>query len=137
YNPRQRTVGFLESYLHGVVTTAITASEVHVPGRPTDVARVMALAVAAQRAYQDYRPGGVRAYGGSVILEPGLEERHFRELREAGVWLVKVGFGSFTRAEDYVAIVRAARHAGLKVICHCDGATIGGTLDFIDAELLL
>jgi len=137
YTPRQRTVGFLESYLHGGVTTAISASEVHVPGRPTDVAGVMALAVAAQRAYQDYRPGGVRAYGGSVILEPGLEERHFRELREAGVWLAKAGFGSFTRAEDYVATVRAARQAGLKVMCHCGGASIGGTLEVIDAELLL
>ena len=34
YTPRQKTVGFLESYVHGAVTTAISASEVHVPGRP-------------------------------------------------------------------------------------------------------
>jgi enamidase len=34
YTPRQRTVGYLESYLHGGVTTSISASEVHVPGRP-------------------------------------------------------------------------------------------------------
>jgi imidazolonepropionase-like amidohydrolase len=31
YTPRQRTVGYLESYLHGGTTTAISASEVHVP----------------------------------------------------------------------------------------------------------
>jgi enamidase len=31
YTPRQRTVGFLESYLHGGITTSISASEVHVP----------------------------------------------------------------------------------------------------------
>ena len=31
YTPRQKTVGFLESYTHGGITTAITASEVHVP----------------------------------------------------------------------------------------------------------
>src|SRR5882757_3121080 len=36
YTPRQKTVGFLESYLHGGTTTAISASEVHVPGRPKD-----------------------------------------------------------------------------------------------------
>ena len=29
YTPRQKTVGFLESYVHGGVTTAISASEVH------------------------------------------------------------------------------------------------------------
>ena len=34
YTPRQKTVGFLESYLHGGITTAVSASEVHVPGRP-------------------------------------------------------------------------------------------------------
>src|SRR5690606_20847205 len=36
YTPRQKTVGFLESYTHGGVTTSISASEVHVPGRPKD-----------------------------------------------------------------------------------------------------
>jgi len=41
YTPRQKTVGYLESYLHGGVTTAISASEVHVPGRPRD-ARIRA-----------------------------------------------------------------------------------------------
>src|SRR5918999_2530131 len=34
FTPRQNTVGYLESYLHGGVTTSISASEVHVPGRP-------------------------------------------------------------------------------------------------------
>ncbi|HEY7665104.1 MAG TPA: amidohydrolase, partial [Xanthobacteraceae bacterium] len=29
FTPRQQTVGYLESYLHGGVTTAISASEVH------------------------------------------------------------------------------------------------------------
>ena len=73
YTPRQRTVGYLESYVHGGVTTAISASEVHVPGRPRDVEGVKALAVAAQRCFADYRPGGMRVIAGSVILEPGLK----------------------------------------------------------------
>ena len=60
YTPRQRTVGYLESYLHGGTTTAISASEVHVPGRPRDPEGVKALAVAAQRCFADYRPGGMR-----------------------------------------------------------------------------
>jgi enamidase len=49
YTPRQRTVGYLESYLHGGTTTSISASEVHVPGRPRHPAGVKALALAAQR----------------------------------------------------------------------------------------
>src|SRR5437764_12696507 len=80
YTPRQRTVGYLESYLHGGTTTAISASEVHVPGRPRDPERVQARAVAAQRCFADYRPGGMRVIAGSVILEPGLQAVDFREL---------------------------------------------------------
>ena len=75
YTPRQRTVGYLESYVHGGVTTSISASEVHVPGRPRDVEGVKALALAAQRCFADYRPGGMRVIAGSVILEPGSDDR--------------------------------------------------------------
>src|SRR5262249_35394816 len=59
YTPRQRTVGYLESYLHGGVTTSISASEVHVPGRPRDVQGVKAPAIAAQRCFASHRPAGV------------------------------------------------------------------------------
>src|SRR6185295_18161193 len=44
YTPRQNTTGFLESYVHGGTTTVISASEVHVPGRPADPVGVKALA---------------------------------------------------------------------------------------------
>src|SRR5712671_6721382 len=87
YTPRQRTVGYLESYLHGGTTTAISASEVHVPGRPRDVEGVKALAVAAQRCFADYRPGGMKVIAGSVILEPGLTKDDFTELAGKGVTL--------------------------------------------------
>ena len=63
YTPRQRTVGYLESYVHGGTTTAISASEVHVPGRPSDPEGVKALALAAQRCFATYRPGGMRVIG--------------------------------------------------------------------------
>ena len=37
WTPRQRTSDFIESGLHGGVTTAISAGEVHLPGRPKDI----------------------------------------------------------------------------------------------------
>ncbi|MHB8765116.1 MAG: hypothetical protein ACYDA8_12395 [Deferrisomatales bacterium] len=36
FTPRQLQVGFLDSELHGGVTTALSAGEVHLPGRPKD-----------------------------------------------------------------------------------------------------
>jgi enamidase len=137
YTPRQRTVGFLESYLHGGMTRAISASEVHVPGRPTDVVGVKALAIAAQRCFLDYRPGGVTVHAGSVILEPGLTPDDFAELYAAGVRLAKGGFGAFDGPRDYAPVVRAAREAGLIVMVHTGGGSIRGSLELIDADALL
>lgn len=127
YTPRQRTVGYLESYLHGGTTTAISASEVHVPGRPRDPEGVKALALAAQRCFAEYRPGGMRVIAGSVILEPGLEPRDFEELAGKGVRLAKAGFGAVASAYDYAPLVGAAKEAGLITTCHTGGSSIPGS----------
>jgi enamidase len=127
YTPRQRAVGYLESYLHGGVTTAISASEVHVPGRPRDVEGVKALAIAAQRCFADYRPGGMRVVAGSVILEPGLQKSDFVELARKGVKLAKAGFGAVKTAYDYVPMVADAKAAGLITTCHTGGSSIPGS----------
>jgi enamidase len=127
YTPRQRTVGFLESYLHGGVTTAITASEVHVPGRPKDPAGVKALALAAAACFRDYRPGGMRVHAGSVILEPGLTPADLQELAAAGIWLAKAGFGAFPTPFDYAPLMLAAREAGMITTMHTGGSSIPGS----------
>jgi enamidase len=127
YTPRQRTVGYLESYLHGGTTTSISASEVHVPGRPSDPEGVKALALAAQRCFATYRPGGMRVVAGSVILEPGLEPEDFIELAKKGVTLAKAGFGAVKTAYDYVPLVKAAKEAGLITTCHTGGSSIPGS----------
>jgi enamidase len=127
YTPRQRTVGFLESYVHGGVTTAISASEVHVPGRPRDVEGIKALAIAAQRCFAAWRPGGMRVIAGSVILEPGLTAADFRELAQKGVRLAKAGFGAVRSSYDYVPLVADAKAAGLLTTCHTGGSSIPGS----------
>lgn len=137
YTPRQQTVGFLESYVHGGTTRVMSASEVHVPGRPTTPRGVKALAIAAALSFEHYRPGGMRVHGGSVILEPGLTAADFAELHREGVRMAKGGFGCFADAEEYVPMVRAAREAGLVVMCHSGGGSIPGSKDKIDADLLL
>jgi enamidase len=127
YTPRQRTVGYLESYLHGGITTAISASEVHVPGRPSDPEGIKALALAAQRCFATYRPAGMRVIAGSVILEPELQACDFTELAEQGVTLAKAGFGAVKTAYDYVPLVRDAKAAGLITTCHTGGSSIPGS----------
>ena len=127
YTPRQKTVGFLESYVHGGVTTSISASEVHVPGRPKDPTGVKALAIAAFKCFENFRPGGMKIYGGSLILEPGLNESDFDELKAAGVWLVKAGFGAFKSPFDYAPLVAMARSRGMISTVHTGGGSIPGS----------
>ena len=50
YTSRQNQSGFLESELHGGVTTMISAGEVHLKGRPKDPAGVKALAILASKS---------------------------------------------------------------------------------------
>ena len=127
YTPRQHAVGFLESYLHGGVTQVMSASEVHLPGRPRDRAGVKALAVAAQRAWTGFRPGGVKVRGGSLICEPVLREPDFAELAAEGVRYMKVGFGAFADPMEAVPLVGWARAAGFVVMSHSGGASIPGS----------
>jgi enamidase len=127
YTPRQRTVGFLESYLQGGVTTCISASEVHVPGRPRDPAGVKALAIAAKKCFESYRPGGMRVHAGSIILEPGLSHSDFAEMQQQGVWLAKAGFGAFATPYDYAPYVAMAREHGMVSMVHTGGSSIPGS----------
>jgi len=127
YTPRQKTVGFLESYIHGGVTSCISASEVHVPGRPRDPAGVKALAIAAKKSFEHYRPGGMRVHAGSVILEPGLSDADFAEMAAQGVWLAKAGFGAFPTPYEYAPYVAMARRHGLVTMVHTGGSSIPGS----------
>jgi enamidase len=123
WTPRQQALGWIESSMHGGVTAMMSASEVHLPGRPRDRDGVKALALAAQRAYSGFRPGGVKVLAGSVIIEPTLEPEDFAELSGQGVWLAKVGFGDFESQGDAAPLVRAAQNAGFVVMNHTGGAS--------------
>lgn len=124
WTPRQSALGWIASSMHGGVTMMMSASEVHLPGRPRDREGVKALALAAQRAFSSFRPGGVKVLAGAVIIEPTLEPEDFAELAERGVWLAKVGFGDFSPQADAAPLVRAAQDAGFVVMNHTGGASI-------------
>jgi enamidase len=137
FTPRQRTVDFLESGLHGGVTTAISAGEVHLPGRPRDVVGLKALAIVAARAYTNFRPGGVKVHAGAPILELGLTEADFAEMAAAGVRLVgEIGLGSVKTGKDAAPMVRWAKRHGMTVTIHTGGPSIAGS-SAIGADVVL
>lgn len=137
FTPRQLTLNYLESGLHGGVTTAISAGEVHLPGRPKDPAGVKALAILAAKCFQSYRPGGVKVLGGSVILEKGLNEADFVEMAAQGVRVVgEVGLGSVKDPQEAAEMIRWAKKQGLIVMMHTGGTSIPGS-STVTAEMVM
>jgi enamidase len=127
YTPRQRAVGFLESYTHGGITSVISPGEIHAPGRPKDAAGVKGLAVAARACFLNFRPNGMKVHAGAIVIEPTLSEEDFKEVAEQGVWLAKFGFGAFEDPYDGEPQIRWAQKYGIKVMCHSGGASIPGS----------
>lgn len=128
FTPRQRTIDFIESGLHGGVTTVISAGEVHLPGRPKDVVGLKALAIVAAKSYQNFRPAGVKVHAGAPILELGLVERDFAEMAAAGVRLVgEIGLGSVKTGAQAAPMVAWAKQHGMTVTIHTGGPSIAGS----------
>lgn len=128
FTPRQKTLDYIESSLHGGVTSMISAGEPHTPGRPRDPLGVKALAILAAKCFANFRPGGVKVHGGALILEPGLREEDFAELAAAGVWLIgEIGLGKVYRAEEAAPMVAWAHKYGFKVVMHTGGTSIPGS----------
>ena len=128
FTPRQRTIDFIESGLHGGVTTVISAGEVHLPGRPKDVVGLKALAIVASKAYRNLRPAGVKVHAGAPILELGLEESDFAEMAAAGVHLVgEIGLGSVKTGAQAAPMVAWAKRHGMVVTFHTGGPSIAGS----------
>lgn len=136
YTPRQKTVDFLASYVHGGITSVVSPGEIHAPGRPHSAVGVKALAIAAKTCFDNFHPGGMTVHAGAVVLEPTLQDSDFAELQAAGVRLAKFGFGAYADPADGYDQVRAAQAHGITVMCHSGGASIPGSKPITPDHLL-
>ena len=137
WTPRQNQLGWIDSCLHGGVTTMISAGEVHTPGRPKDVVGLKSMAIAAQRAFTAFRPGGVKVLAGAPVIEHGMVEEDFRELAAAGVTLLgEVGLGSVKDGETARRMVAWSRKYGMQSTIHTGGPSIPGS-GLIDKDVVL
>jgi len=137
WTPRQNQLGWIDSSLHGGITTMISAGEVHTPGRPKDVIGLKAMAITAQRTFQGFRPGGVKVYAGAPVIEHGMVEEDFKELAAAGVTILgEVGLGSVKDGKTAKQMVAWARKYGIQSTIHTGGPSIPGS-SLIDKDIVL
>lgn len=137
WTPRQNQIGWIDSTMNGGVTTMVSAGEVHLPGRPKDIVGLKALAITAQRAFDNFRPGGVKVIAGAPVIEKGMTEQDFKDLADAGVKLLgEVGLGSVKAGEEAKQMVAWARKHGIQSTIHTGGPSIPGS-GLIDKDVVL
>ena len=137
WTPRQSQLNWIESSMNGGVTTMISAGEVHYPGRPKDIVGLKALAITAQRAFDAFRPGGVKVLAGAPVIEKGMVESDFKELAEAGVGLLgEIGLGSVKAGDEAAQMVAWARKYGIQSTIHTGGPSVPGS-GYIDKDVVL
>ncbi|MFG1183078.1 MULTISPECIES: amidohydrolase family protein [Xanthobacter] len=137
WTPRQSQINWIDSSLHGGVTTMISAGEVHYPGRARDVVGVKALAITAQRAFSAFRPSGVKVHAGAPVIENEMVEDDFKELAAAGVKLLgEVGLGGVKDGPTARKMVGWARKYGIQSTIHTGGPSIPGS-GLIDKDVVL
>ena len=137
YTPRQQQLHWIDSTLNGGVTTLISAGEVHMPGRPRDIIGLKAMAIAAQRWYENFRPSGVKVMAGAPVIEHGMQEQDFKDLADAGVKLLgEIGLGSVKDGATARQMVSWARKYGMQSTIHTGGPSIPGS-GLIDKDIVL
>ncbi len=137
WTPRQGQLGWIDSSMNGGVTTMISAGEVHYPGRPKDILGLKAMAVTAQRSFENARPGGVKVLAGAPVIEKGMVESDFKELADSGVKLLgEIGLGSVKAGDEAAQMVKWARKYGIQSTIHTGGPSIPGS-GLIDKDVVL
>ncbi|WP_336001890.1 amidohydrolase family protein [Halorientalis halophila] len=135
YTPRQRTLGWCESYLHGGITSMISNGEPHLPGRPDDVESAKSLATLARKSLANERPGGVKVRGGTLILDGEMTEADVEDVHQEGVERLKflMPVEDRERARNLVAW---GHERDMIVLMHCGGTSLPGVKS-TDAEMFV
>jgi len=140
YAPQQREVGWMENALLVGNTTIISEGE-QGPGYPRffdDPIGAKATAILAKRVFDRFRPAGaLKMHGGAVVLVNGLTRDDFKEMADAGVWLVaEIGGGGLYKPEDIAPMLEWAKEFDFFVSMHFGARSIPGSSTVSAAEIL-
>jgi enamidase len=128
WTPRQNQIGWIEMGVNGGVTTLISAGEVHLPGRPKDAEGVKALAMVAQRCFQNFRAAGAKVIAGAPVPELDFGQDFYEALKAAGIRHIgEIGLGTVAKGADAARVTGWCRALGIETIMHCGGPSIAGS----------
>lgn len=128
WTPRQNQLGWIEMGVNGGVTSLLSAGEVHLPGRPKDAEGVKALAMVAQRCFQNFRPLGAKVIAGAPVMELDFDRDFYVCLKAAGIHRIgEIGLGTVARGPDATRVTGWCRELGIETIMHTGGPSIAGS----------
>lgn len=128
WTPRQNQLGWIEMNVNGAVTSFLSAGEVHLPGRPKDAEGVKALAMVAQRCFQNFRPIGAKVIAGAPVPELDFDRDFYVGLKAAGIHRIgEIGLGTVARGPDAARVTAWCRALGIETIMHTGGPSIAGS----------
>jgi enamidase len=137
WTPRQNQLGWIEMNVNGGVTSFLSAGEVHLPGRPKDAEGVKALAMVAQRCFQNFRPLGAKVIAGAPVPELSFGQEFYAALRAAGITRIgEIGLGTVATGEDAARVTAWCRDLGIETIMHTGGPSIAGSHLVTAADVL-
>ena len=119
YAPKQQSAGYLERMMHGAVTRAISAGEVHAPGR-SGAESALGIALGAFHSFERHRPSGMKVHGGAMLLEKDTDTSHIDRAYAAGMRIIgEIGVGSLKNPGRASELSLYARELGMTVHMHC------------------
>jgi len=128
WTPRQNQLGWIEMNVNGAVTSFLSAGEVHLPGRPKDAEGVRALAMVAQRCFENFRPIGAKVIAGAPVPELDFDRDFYASLKAAGIHRIgEIGLGTVARGADAARVTGWCRELGIETIMHTGGPSIAGS----------
>lgn len=140
YTPAQNSLSWITNYMHGGVTSLVSAGELHLPGLPLppDARTALSVAIVTKRCYDNLRPSGVKVHAGTLLLVPGLSEKDFDEIQALGIKLVKFIFYDYSLLPNGEAdrYVNWAHARGIKVKIHSGGVSRSGVSQVAGFEMV-
>ena len=131
WTPTQDTMGWIGNYMHGGSTSMISAGELHTPGldyNNLSADLVTSLAEVTCATTNRVRWSNVKVHAGTALLVPGMTEKHFDRLAEAGSILVKfIFFPLEENRREAIRYTDMARERGIRTKVHTGGVSRSGS----------
>lgn len=140
YAPQRGAVGCYADALYSGTTTMVSEGE-QGPGWPRfydDAIGCKAAAILSKRVFDRFRPGGaLKFHGGALVLVHGLTEQDFKEMAEAGVWIIaEIGGGGLSDPAEVAPMLEWARKYDFFYSVHLAPPSIPGSSWVTSDEIL-